>query len=372
MNKKVKLLIITQKVDRNDDILGFFHRWILEFAKHYEFVTVIALQVGEYDLPKNVKVLSLGKKDFRKEVRPRGGALRWKRSFLEEKIFSKIKYTFNFYKYIWRERKNYDTVFVHMNPIYVVLGGLLWKLWNKKIGLWYTHKSVDVKLRIAEMLADSIFTASIFSFQLKSKKLNILGHGIDVDLFKCPSRMENNKIEIVSIGRITKIKGCDILIKAGKILSEKWNKDFKITFVGSPITNEDHKYLFSVKKLLHDYRLEDNVRFVESVSNDKVKEFYCNADIATNSTPTGGIDKVVIESMAAETLVLTSNKAFREYFGKYADNLIFEYDNANDLAEKIMDIYKYPDRDDIIQFLYKQAQEKFGIEKLISRIHHLL
>lgn len=32
----MRLLIITQKVDENDAILGFFHGWIAEFAKHCE------------------------------------------------------------------------------------------------------------------------------------------------------------------------------------------------------------------------------------------------------------------------------------------------------------------------------------------------
>ena len=79
----MKLLIITQKVDINDDVLGFFHRWIEEFAKHCEKITVICLQKGEYNLPDNVKVLSLGK----------------------EGAMAKIKYALNFYKYIWQERK---------------------------------------------------------------------------------------------------------------------------------------------------------------------------------------------------------------------------------------------------------------------------
>ncbi len=57
----MKLLILTQKVDKNDDILGFFHGWIAEFARYCEKVTVVALEVHEYDLPRNVKVLSLGK-----------------------------------------------------------------------------------------------------------------------------------------------------------------------------------------------------------------------------------------------------------------------------------------------------------------------
>ena len=70
-----------------------------------------------------------------------------------------------------------------MNPEYIVLGGLWWKLWRKKITLWYTHKSVNLKLRIATKLADKIFTASEKSFRLVSKKVNIMGHGINIEQF---------------------------------------------------------------------------------------------------------------------------------------------------------------------------------------------
>ena len=147
----MKLLILTQKVNKNDAILGFFHRWIEEFSKHCDKLTVICLKKGEYDLPDNVKVLSLGKE---------GGV-------------SRLKYIFRLYKYIWQERKNYDFVFVHMNVEYVVLCGILCKLLRKKIGLWYMHKSVTWKLRLAEKLSNTIFTATKESFRLKSDKLKI-------------------------------------------------------------------------------------------------------------------------------------------------------------------------------------------------------
>ena len=148
----MKLLIITQKVDINDDVLGFFHRWLEEFAKHCEKITVICLEMGEYKLPENVKVLSLGK----------------------EECVSKLKYLWRFYKYIWQERKKYDAVFVHMNPEYVVLGGLFWKILGKKISLWYTHKNVDLKLRIAEKFPNIIFSVSKESFRLKTAKLLVV------------------------------------------------------------------------------------------------------------------------------------------------------------------------------------------------------
>ena len=69
----MKLLIITQKVDRNDPILGFFHRWLEEFAKNCEQVTVICLYKREYNLPGNVKVLSLGKESGGGRIGSLGG-----------------------------------------------------------------------------------------------------------------------------------------------------------------------------------------------------------------------------------------------------------------------------------------------------------
>src|ERR1700733_6884068 len=115
----MKLLILTQKIDKDDGVLGFFHGWVKEFSSHFDQVTVICLGKGEYSLPPNVQVFSLGKE------KESGG--------------SKLFYIFNFYKYIWQERNNYDAVFVHMNQEYVLLGGLFWKLLGKKVFLWRNH-----------------------------------------------------------------------------------------------------------------------------------------------------------------------------------------------------------------------------------------
>ena len=61
MQKNKNLLIITQVVDREDSNLGFFCEWLEEFARQTDNLYVIANRVGEYDLPKNVTVVSLGK-----------------------------------------------------------------------------------------------------------------------------------------------------------------------------------------------------------------------------------------------------------------------------------------------------------------------
>ena len=128
----MKLLIITQVLDTEHPILGFFHRWVEEFASQAELVHVIALQIGTHKLPENVHVYSLGK----------------------EQGQSRIKYLWRLYRCIWKLRHSYDGVFVHMNQQYVPLGYPLWKLLGKRIGLWYAHGAVSRSLRLAVRLAD--------------------------------------------------------------------------------------------------------------------------------------------------------------------------------------------------------------------------
>jgi len=344
----MKLLILTQKVDINDDILGFMHGWIEEFSKRCEKITVVALGVGEYKLPKNVKVLSLGK----------------------ETGESKIKYLINFYKYILQERHDYDTVFVHMNYEYVILGGWYWRLVGKKIALWYVHKQVSFHLKLAEKIANVIFTVSKESFKIKTDKLKIIGHGIPVEFFKNPQAInykKGDKLKIISVGRITKIKNLDTLIRACIIL-KKEDLNFEVSLVGPVVSEEDKKYFGYLKQLISENNLNEEIKFLGSVPNHKINEYYWNSDISVNLCPSGGVDKAILESMAAGLLVLVSNVALEEYFGKYKSILVFEEKNAQDLANKIISLISRTDLDDVRNFLFSVVKEKAGLADLILKI----
>ena len=57
----MKLLVFTQKIDRKDSILGFFHDWVLKLSEKFETVQVVCLEKGDHSFPSNVTVYSLGK-----------------------------------------------------------------------------------------------------------------------------------------------------------------------------------------------------------------------------------------------------------------------------------------------------------------------
>ncbi|OGZ30974.1 MAG: hypothetical protein A2931_02585 [Candidatus Niyogibacteria bacterium RIFCSPLOWO2_01_FULL_45_48] len=351
-----KLLIITQKVDSSDPILGFFVRWIEEFSKYTEKLTVICLEKGEYNLPENVKVLSLGKENLNLGSNPSSRSLGF-----DPRKTRKLKYLFNFYRHIWRERKNYDVVFVHMNPEYVILGWADWKILGKKIALWYVHKSVDFKLRLAEKLADKIFTASKESFRLPSKKVEIVGHGIDINKFSILNFQFSNKLRIITAGRIAPVKNLEMLIESFGILQNS-KIDFEARVAGGPITKADKNYFEKLKLLVKQKGLENTVSFVGPISYPQIADFYHEGDIFVNLSETGSLDKAVLEAMACGLSVITSNEAFKNIL---PPRYFLDQKTPEALAEKLQKLLgeNRPNlelRDIVVQ--------NHGLDKLIKKI----
>ncbi|OGM95826.1 MAG: hypothetical protein A3B86_00220 [Candidatus Yanofskybacteria bacterium RIFCSPHIGHO2_02_FULL_38_22b] len=346
----MNLLIVTQKVDENDQLLGFFIEWLKLFAKKFEKVTILCLEKSEYNLPENVSVISLGK----------------------DRGVSKLRQLFNFYFLIFTLRTEYHSVLVHMNPIWAALGGIVWKILNKKLYLWYTHKSVTLKLKIAEKFTNKIFTASPESFRwekdylIKSGKLIITGHGIDTELFK-PSnqpKLEPEKLKILSVGRIAPVKNYETLIEAAKILKDK-GVDFKVTMVGEAPLNSDVLYLASLKLRIKSLKLEENFDFIGKINHKELPKYYQSHDIFVHLSKTGSLDKVVLEAMACGIKVLSSNDSSRTFL---PDNLIFGDINPAELADKVTAVKDLP----VDPKLRNYVVQNHNLENLILKISDII
>ena len=284
----MKLLITTQKVNKNDGNLGFFHGWIREFAKQCEQVTVICLEGGPHDLPKNVRVLSLGK----------------------ERGVGRFGYITNFYRYIWRYRHEYDAVFVHMNSEYLVLGGFLWKLWHKRVALWYVHHSITWHLRLGMRWTDMVFTAARESFRLPTKKsVYVFGHGIDTELFQPKqSQVIHTPLALLVDARISSSKKLENILAISRLLQERGCAHV-VTIIGAAITPEDKLYLQALLTEINQDQLL--IKIVGAVPFPEIPTYYAAADIFLNQANIGGLNKVVLQAMACNLYVLTSNEAYR-------------------------------------------------------------
>ncbi|MDO8495771.1 MAG: glycosyltransferase family 4 protein [bacterium] len=345
------LLVITQKVDINDDLLGSFVGWLKEFSQRFDRVEVIALSKGEYDLPSNVTVHSLGKDTGN----------------------SRFVRLLKFYKLLFRLVPRSVGIFAHMSPIFAVTSWPLAFLFRKKIILWYLHRSVTGRLKLAEKMVTKIVTSSRDSLKFKSEKILELGHGIDLDYFNSSTLREfSNPLHILSVGRISKIKGYETLLGAAKILKER-GVNFVLKIVGQPIMPSDFSYFEELKALRIKWDLEREVEFVGFVPYSKILPYYHEAQILINPLPSGGLDRTVLEGMAMKVIPLTSNDIFARYFGDYAKELVFEYQKAENLANKIVAIQNWPieKKNEAVAFLRGAVAQFHDKKELIKNIAQL-
>ncbi len=377
----MRLLITTQVVDKNDPILGFFHDWIREFALHFERLTVICLKQGACELPANVKVISLGKE--RREARIKNHESRMNTIFLilnslfltPFKLYKRVIYVFKFYKIIIVNRKNYDAVFVHMNPEYVMLGAPAWKITRKPVGLWYAHGTVNNYLSIAEKLADFIFTSTPEGCRIKSEKIKIVGQGINLEKFTFSDpehsgqfQKQKGKFTIVSVGRISPVKDYETLIRAIEIISKKYN-NIRVVIAGGAGLPEQEKYLQGLKDMARDNGLEGVISFLGPVPFSKVPELYASADLYVNMSRTGSLDKTILEAMASGIPIITCNDAGRRLLQSFPAT-ICEAGDAVMLSERISAMIEATadKREDLIKNLRMLVEKEHSLPALSIRI----
>ena len=272
----MRLLICTQALDRSDPILGFFYAWTEQFAKDFESITVLCLRAGDHNLPKNVSVYTLG--------------------------FGRLTRILNTLRYIVVFRNQYDTVFVHMNQEYVLLGGWLWKLLGKRVYLWRNHYAGSILTDFAALFCTKIFCTSKLSYTAKYKKTVLMPVGVDTDVF-VPSG-ERKPGSILSLGRIAPSKRLEILIEALRELQCEAD-------LYGPAEPE---YLKGLKDLARGLP----VKFPGPIAHDEAAKIFASHDVFVNMSPGGMFDKTIIEAAASGCLILVASPDAAALFGEEA------------------------------------------------------
>ena len=309
----MKLLILTQAVDTEDPVLGFFVRWIEEFAKHVEHIDVICLKEGKYNLPANVRVHSLGK----------------------EKGVSRMSYVLNFYRYTWCLRGEYDAVFVHMNQEYIVIGGWLWKLMGKRVYMWRNYHGGSIFTDIAMAFCTKVFCTSRHSYTAKNKKTECMPVGVDTERFKSDTRVSRIPRSVLFLSGMWSSKRPEMLIDALALLSGE-GQAFTADFYGSPLP-ETAGYYASLKERVVRAGLAQEITFHPGVPNDATPDLYRAHEVFVNCSPSGMFDKTLFEAAACGCRVLAASEDFASLAGRDS-----QFDSAETLAARLISVLGTP------------------------------
>ena len=359
----MRILFITQKIDQNDAVLGFVHGWLRSFSACFKKITVVCLEQGDYNLPKNIDVYSLGKECYNQQPCLVG------RQATTNNLIKKTKYAFSFSKYIWKRRGEYDAVFVHMNPEYVLLGFLFWKILRKPVVLWYNHTEGGGLARLAFILTDKICHTSPYAFSAGRQKSVRMPAGIDTEVFKPSEKTERESRGIIFLGRISPLKDLRTLIEAAKLLVGE-TIDFELRIIGDPPAR-DLSYGARMKGAAAALVKSGHVFFEGAVPNREAPKVFSAAAANINLTPRGNYDKTVLEAMACGAISIVSSPAFR---GVVPDEFIFKEKDPADLARKIKHVLSLSktEREKIGRHLRQVVTEKESLVLLTDKLYKLL
>lgn len=348
----LRLLVINYEMDDYSEVLAWQIRLVRQLSQHCEHVTVLTERIGSAPLPDNVHV----------EVIDRTPGAKWIgwRMAANQHVSR-----------LWCEY-HFDAAFIHMAADYAYDLFPALRLRGIPVLVWYAHGTVTWRLHLALWAASRVVTSTSEGFRIKSPKRHIIGQGIDMSLFPCIERT-NEQHEIITVSRISRRKRIHLLVEVMPDLLRDYPK-LRLRIVGKPVLPDDEAYLADIRQFVRDHALEDHIVFTGFVPLHEIKEQYSNVFLHVNVSMTNSMDKTVLEALAFGCPVLTSNPAFRELLAAHPD-FILRDSTPKTLATRIAALYTRRSSGDsaVLRSLItgKHDLDSYA-DRIISHLHDIL
>ncbi len=210
------------------------------------------------------------------------------------------------------------------------------------------------------------------NFGIPANRIAVIPNGVDLDELKGFTKKDTERFEtkyrlkgkrvILFVGRITRFKGIDVLIKAMKPLLEK-DKNLTLMVVG-PV--DDQGYLTEIKKMV---RLP-NVVFTGPLERKQVLSAYNASSIVILPTRGEVFGITLVEGMMFKKIVIGSRiGGIPDIIDEGKTGYMFNVGDSNGLRRKIEYALKnYQKLGNVRNNAYKKAVNKFSWKKIAKDI----
>jgi len=174
---------------------------------------------------------------------------------------------------------------------------------------------------------------------------------------------------VLAVGRIAPIKNYEMLIEAAaRIAPQRPEVDFVVA--GGVQTGSLDDYFDRLRALVAARGLADRFCFLGPVPHGEMPALYRRAAVTVNLCPTGGLDKAVLEGMAAGRPALVCNRSFAPLLGDEAEAALIPEGDVAALAGRLNGVLDAPGRarNEMGMKLRERVVAAHGLERLAGSL----
>lgn len=303
--------------------------------------------------------------------------------------WSKLFVTLDLPKKMKSDLKSFDVVHAHE---YTTYQNIVVHKFAKKYGVPYVlqaHGSLPkIGRQARKWLYDVFFGADLLkdaskvialnqleaeqykAVSVSEEKIEVIPNGIDLSeyadlpskgVFKKKFGIDDDEKIVLFLGRIHKIKGIDILVKAFAKLIDKLD-GVRLVIVGP-----DDGYLGELEALIKALKIEDSVLISGPLYGRDKLEAYVDAYVYVLPSRYETFPMSILEAVACGTpLILTENCGIAEYFRDKA-GLVVKTD-SHSLQEALLEMLMDREKQKTFRENCKTVIQKFNISETVSKL----
>jgi glycosyltransferase involved in cell wall biosynthesis len=186
--------------------------------------------------------------------------------------------------------------------------------------------------------------------EVDEKNLKLIYNGIDCNIFDKIQPQEDNIRKKYNIknsnklvcfaGRIIKPKGVETLIRSIPYVLSKY-RNLTFVFMGPVID----KSLIEICKKINSPLYMENIIFTNRIDREEVYNLLKISDILVHPSLYEVLPTIILEAMASKKPVIASDiSPHKELISNYKNGFLFETNNYEDLADKILELLFDPNK----------------------------
>lgn len=232
---------------------------------------------------------------------------------------------------------------------------------KKKIKGFLYSKYIDEFVGVSNYTASEL--VKDFGFQIKSK-IKVIHNGILLEDIQVRTSNSQTKPSFLTASHLRESKGIQDLIQAVFLLPKTIKEEIVIDIYG------DGPHKKQLEEQVNSLNLERNFRFMGSSSN--LKSIYCQYDYLIHPSYEETFCYTVVEALAANTKVLTTNEGGNvlRIITHLENGFLFDVQNVKQLSFLIAEIWTGNLK--ITKKTREDIEKRFSLEKMVNQHIQLL